>query len=164
MASLLYPLPLGALLAAVGAISSLLLFGLMNLVRDERNPALSQFPIDAVLARICSEVRPGQTVLLQAPPGAGKTTRVPLALIGALSEGQDVFGEQQKIWMIEPRRLATKAAAARLAATLGEEIGVRIGYAVRGEQKRSSQTRVEVITDGLFLRRLQSDRWTGWAA
>ena len=96
-------------------------------------------------------------ILLQAPPGAGKTTRVPLALIGALSEGQGVFGEQQKIWMIEPRRLAAKAAAARLAATLGEEIGVRIGYAVRGEQKRSSNTQVEVITDGLFLRRLQSD-------
>ncbi|MBL6741664.1 MAG: ATP-dependent helicase HrpB [Synechococcus sp. BS301-5m-G53] len=118
---------------------------------------MSQFPIDALLARICSEVRPGQTVLLQAPPGAGKTTRVPLALIGALSKGQGVLGEKQKIWMIEPRRLATKAAAARLAATLGEEIGVRIGYAVRGEQKRSSHTQVEVITDGLFLRRLQSD-------
>ena len=118
---------------------------------------MSQFPIDALLEQICSAVRPGQTVLLQAPPGAGKTTRVPLALIGALSEGQGVFGEKQNIWMIEPRRLATKAAATRLAATLGEEIGARIGYAVRGEKKRSSQTQVEVITDGLFLRRLQSD-------
>ena len=59
--------------------------------------------------------------------------------------------------MIEPRRLATKAAAARLAASLGEDIGARIGYAVRGEQKRSGRTQVEVITDGLFLRRLQSD-------
>ena len=118
---------------------------------------MSQFPIDALLARICSEVRPGQTVLLQAPPGAGKTTRVPLALIGALTEGQGVLGDEQKIWMIEPRRLATKAAAARLAATLGEEIGASIGYAVRGEKKRSSRTQVEVITDGLFLQRLQSD-------
>ena len=103
---------------------------------------MSQFPIDALLGRICSEVRPGQTVLLQAPPGAGKTTRVPLALIGALTEGQGVLGDEQKIWMIEPRRLATKAAAARLAATLGEEIGASIGYAVRGEQKRSSHTQV----------------------
>ncbi|AII48417.1 DEAD/DEAH box helicase [Synechococcus sp. KORDI-52] len=118
---------------------------------------MSQFPIDALLARICSEVRPGQTVLLQAPPGAGKTTRVPLALIGAVNEGTSVFGHEKNIWMIEPRRLATKAAAARLAASLGEEVGARIGYAVRGEQKRSSRTQVEVITDGLFLRRLQRD-------
>ena len=118
---------------------------------------MSQFPIDALLARICSEVRPGQTLLLQAPPGAGKTTRVPLALIGALVKGQTLLKETQKIWMIEPRRLATKAAAGRLATSLGEDVGGRIGYAVRGEQKRSSRTRVEVITDGLFLRRLQSD-------
>ena len=118
---------------------------------------MSQFPIDALLEQICSAVRPGETVLLQAPPGAGKTTRVPLALIGALTEGEGVLEDHQKIWMIEPRRLATKAAAARLAESLGEDIGARIGYAVRGEQKRSNRTQVEVITDGLFLRRLQSD-------
>ena len=80
-----------------------------------------------------------------------------MALIGALKEGRRVFEGKQKIWMIEPRRLAAKAAAARLAASLGEDVGSRIGYAVRGEQKRSSHTQVEVITDGLFLRRLQSD-------
>ena len=67
---------------------------------------MSQFPIDALLEQICSAVRPGQTVLLQAPPGAGKTTRVPLALIGAFTKGQGVLEEHQKIWMIEPRRLA----------------------------------------------------------
>ena len=99
---------------------------------------MNQFPIDALLEQICSAVRPGETILLQAPPGAGKTTRVPLALIGALTEGQSVLEEHQKIWMIEPRRLATKAAAARLAESLGEDIGARIGYAVRGEQKRST--------------------------
>ena len=117
---------------------------------------MNQYPIDALLAQICSEVRPGQTLLLQAPPGAGKTTRVPLALIGALGDSHRSLGDQDKIWMIEPRRLATRAAAARLAKTLGEPVGERIGYAVRGEQKRSSHTQVEVITDGLFLRRLQS--------
>lgn len=95
---------------------------------------MSQFPIDALLEQICSAVRPGETVLIQAPPGAGKTTRVPLALIGALTEGQGVLEDQQKIWMIEPRRLATKAAAARLAASLGEDIGARIGYSVRGNR------------------------------
>ena len=115
---------------------------------------MNQYPIDALLAQICSEVRPGQTLLLQAPPGAGKTTRVPLALIGALGDSHRSLGDQDKIWMIEPRRLATRAAAARLATTLGEPVGERIGYAVRGEQKRSSNTQVEVITDGLFLRRL----------
>jgi len=118
---------------------------------------LSQYPIDALLGQICSEVRPGHTLLLQAPPGAGKTTRVPLALIGAIEPGQPTLGPKTTIWMIEPRRLATKAAATRLAASLGERVGERIGYAVRGEQKRSSRTEVEVITDGLFLRRLQSD-------
>ena len=126
---------------------------------------MSPFPIDALLERICSEVRPGQTVLLQAPPGAGKTTRVPLALIGALTDRQGAFEEKQKIWMIEPRRLATKAAATRLAASLGEDVGSRIGYAVRGEQKRSSSTQVEVITDGLFCGASRATpHCTGWAA
>ena len=59
--------------------------------------------------------------------------------------------------MIEPRRLAARAAASRLAASLQEPLGERIGFAVRGEQRRSAQTQVEVITDGLFLRRLRSD-------
>ena len=77
--------------------------------------------------------------------------------MGALAKGQRMLREKQKIWMIEPRRLATKAAATRLAASLGEAVGERIGFAVRGEQKRSSRTEVEVITDGLFLRRLQND-------
>ena len=62
-----------------------------------------------------------------------------------------------RIWMIEPRRLAAKAAAARLADSLGEKVGERIGFSVRGERQRSSRTQVEVITDGLFLRRLQAD-------
>ena len=112
------------------------------------------YPIDALLPELCDQFQPGCTLLLQAPPGAGKTTRVPLALIGALA-GQRC--REGRIWMIEPRRLAARAAASRLASSLQEPLGERIGFAVRGEQRRSARTQVEVITDGLFLRRLQSD-------
>ena len=115
---------------------------------------MTAFPIDALLPELCEQFRPGTTVLLQAPPGAGKTTRVPLALMGELT---GCPSRQGRIWMIEPRRLAARAAAERLAATLGEAVGQRVGFAVRGEQRRSARTQLEVITDGLFLRRLQTD-------
>jgi ATP-dependent helicase HrpB len=88
-------------------------------------------------------------VLLQAPPGAGKTSRVPLALLNGPCQG--------RIWMLEPRRLAAKAAAHRLAAELGETVGERVGYSVRLASCTSAATRLEVLTDGLFLRRLQAD-------
>ena len=112
------------------------------------------YPIDPLLPELCQRLQPGSTVLLQAPPGAGKTTRVPLALIGALGEQPP---RQGKVVMIEPRRLAAKAAATRLASCLDEPLGERIGFAVRGERQTSARTQVEVITDGLFLRRLQTD-------
>ena len=115
---------------------------------------MTAFPIDALLQTLCEQLQPGTTVLLQAPPGAGKTTRVPLALMGELG---DCAARTGQIWMIEPRRLAARAAAQRLAASLGEEVGQRVGFAVRGEQRRSTHTQLEVITDGLFLRRLQAD-------
>ena len=115
---------------------------------------MTAYPIDPLLPELCQRLQPGSTVLLQAPPGAGKTTRVPLALIGALGEQPPRDG---KIVMIEPRRLAAKAAATRLASCLDEPLGERIGFAVRGERQTSARTRVEVITDGLFLRRLQTD-------
>ena len=115
---------------------------------------MTAFPIDALLPELCEQFRPGTTVLLQAPPGAGKTTRVPLALMGELAGCPP---RQGRIWMIEPRRLAARAAAERLAASLGEAVGQRVGFAVRGEQRRSAHTQLEVITDGLFLRRLQTD-------
>ena len=117
-------------------------------------PRQDAYPIDALLPDLCARFQPGRTLLLQAPPGAGKTTRVPLALIGALG---DQVRRDGRIWMIEPRRLAARAAAARLAASLEEPVGQRIGFAVRGEQRRSARTQVEVVTDGLFLRRLQTD-------
>ncbi|GDX76671.1 ATP-dependent helicase HrpB [Cyanobium sp.] len=109
-----------------------------------------RLPIDDHLEAIRGALAPGATVVLQAPPGAGKTTRVPLELLKA-------FGDQGRILLIEPRRLATRAAAERLAAGLGEAVGEQVGYSVRLERRSSSRTRLEVLTGGLFLRRLQAD-------
>ncbi len=97
----------------------------------------------------------GGTLLLQAPPGAGKTTRVPLALLEALAQAEGP--DHGRILMLEPRRLAAKAAAERLAQGLAERVGERVGYRVRLEARCSAATRIEVLTDGLFLRRLQAD-------
>ena len=112
-------------------------------------------PIDPLLPELVQRLSAGATVLLQAPPGAGKTTRAPLALRQALAaaEGDD----HNRILMLEPRRLAAKAAAERLAASLDEPVGQRVGYRVRMESRVSAATRIEVLTDGLFLRRLQAD-------
>jgi len=109
-----------------------------------------RLPIDDQLEAIRGALAPGATVVLQAPPGAGKTTRVPLELLEA-------FGQEGRILLIEPRRLATRAAAERLAAGLGEAVGERVGYSVRLERRTSPRTRLEVLTGGLFLRRLQAD-------
>jgi ATP-dependent helicase HrpB len=109
-------------------------------------------PIDPLLGEVVEVLaEPGATLVLQAPPGAGKTTRVPLALLEALPGGTGA------IWMLEPRRIAARTAAERLAAELGEPVGQRVGYSVRLESRTSAATRVEVLTAGLFLRRLQAD-------
>jgi ATP-dependent helicase HrpB len=110
----------------------------------------NRLPIDDQLEAIRAALAPGATVVLQAPPGAGKTTRVPLALLEA-------FGAEGRILLIEPRRLATRAAAERLAAGLLEPVGERVGYSVRLERRCSARTRLEALTGGLFLRRLQAD-------
>ena len=116
-------------------------------------------PIDGLLAPLLEACPPGATVLLQAPPGAGKTTRVPLALLDGLTPPHPPAAglALPRIWMLEPRRLAAKAAAERLAAELGEAVGERVGYSVRLESCTSAATRLEVLTDGLFLRRLQRE-------
>ncbi|HYP04054.1 MAG TPA: DEAD/DEAH box helicase, partial [Cyanobium sp.] len=107
-------------------------------------------PIDGHLKTIVAALCPGATVLLQAPPGAGKTTRVPLALLESLA------GEG-KILLLEPRRLAARSAARRLASGLGEQVGHRVGYSVRLDTRTSPATRLEVVTGGIFLRQLQAD-------
>ncbi|WP_345714359.1 DEAD/DEAH box helicase, partial [Kineococcus glutinatus] len=95
--------------------------------------------------------------VLVAPPGTGKTTLVPLALAGLLPVPGAPAPPGGRVVVAEPRRVAARAAARRMAALLGEDVGARVGYAVRGERARSAATVVEVVTTGLLLRRLQHD-------
>lgn len=109
------------------------------------------FPIDALLPQLLATLNETTTVVLQAPPGAGKTTRVPPALLEAAWLGD------QRILMLEPRRLAARAAARFMAAAKGEPVGRTIGYRTRLDSKISAQTRIEVVTEGILTRLLQDD-------
>ena len=111
-------------------------------------------PIETLLPEICEQLRLRKRLVLAAPPGAGKTTRVPLALAGLIDGFEALPG---KVVMLEPRRLAARMAADRMAATLGERTGGKVGLSTRIERKISKDTVVEVITDGLFTRRLLAD-------
>src|SRR5690554_5391915 len=116
-------------------------------------------PIDEIIEKLQSELARGTRAVLVAPPGAGKTTRVPLALLDAPWRGDG------KIIMLEPRRLAARAAARRMAQTLGEAVGETIGYRVRLDTKVSAKTRIEVVTEGVFTRMILDDpELTGIAA
>ncbi|TWT55735.1 ATP-dependent helicase HrpB [Allorhodopirellula solitaria] len=108
-------------------------------------------PIDEVLPELQAVVSRGCPVVLKAPPGAGKTTGVPLALLD-LSALQD-----QQIWVVQPRRLAARSVAEFLARSLGQQVGETVGYHVRHDRKESAHTRVLLMTTGMFLRRMQSD-------
>jgi len=111
---------------------------------------MDALPIDDALPDLLAALAAGGAAVLQAPPGAGKTTRVPLAIWQAgLVAG--------RIVMLEPRRIAARAAADRMAATLGESVGQTVGYRIRGEAKVSAATRIEVVTEGILTRMLQSD-------
>jgi ATP-dependent helicase HrpB len=112
---------------------------------------MSSLPIDSILPKLKEAVLKHPAVVLQAPPGAGKTTRVPLALLDVIAP------EAGRIVMLEPRRIAATAAARWMAQTLGEEAGGTVGYAIRYDAKRSRRTRIEVVTEGILTRRLQSD-------
>nr|WP_095515649.1 ATP-dependent helicase HrpB [Rubrivirga sp. SAORIC476] len=108
-------------------------------------------PVDAVLPRLGAALAEAGAAVLQAPTGAGKTTRVPLALLGAEGLGD------QRIVMLEPRRIAARAAARRLASQLGERVGETVGLRVRGETRVSRRTRIEVVTEGVLTQRLVRD-------
>lgn len=108
-------------------------------------------PIDDVLPALRAALAERHEAVLEAPPGAGKTTRVPLALL------HEPWLAGQSILMLEPRRLAARAAAERLASELGEKVGETVGYRIRLDSKVGPNTRIEVVTEGILARRLQDD-------
>ena len=108
-------------------------------------------PIEDSLPALKQALETGNTALLQAPPGAGKTTRVPLALL-------DVpWRNDSRILMLEPRRLAARSAARFMARQLGEKPGQTVGYRTRLDSKVSPATRIEVVTEGILTRLIQND-------
>lgn len=111
----------------------------------------SPLPIDDALPRLTEALRAREAAVLVAPPGAGKTTRVPLVLM------DEAWAANKKILVLEPRRLAARAAAARMAATLGEQVGDTVGLRVRFGSKISKKTRIEVVTEGVFTRLVLDD-------
>ena len=111
----------------------------------------SPLPIDDALPRLTEALRGREAAVLVAPPGAGKTTRVPLVLM------DEPWAKDKKILVLEPRRLAARAAAARMAATLGEQVGDTVGLRVRFGSKISKKTRIEVVTEGVFTRLVLDD-------
>ena len=114
-------------------------------------PAFPPLPIDPALPGLLAALETGCCAVLAAPPGAGKTTRVPLALLTASWAGGG------RILMLEPRRIAARAAAEWMAELLGEEVGGTVGYRIRGERRVSGATRIEVVTEGILTRMLQAD-------
>jgi ATP-dependent helicase HrpB len=108
-------------------------------------------PIDEVLPELRAVLQRNRNAVVEAPPGAGKSTVVPIAL------RDESWVKGGKLIMLEPRRLATRAVAARMAATLGENVGETVGYRMRLETRVSRRTRIEVVTEGVFTRMLQSD-------
>jgi ATP-dependent helicase HrpB len=112
---------------------------------------LSPLPIDAVLSEVIAELKQHSRIVIQAPTGAGKTTRVPPAILDAGLAGS------KRIVMLEPRRLAARAAARRMAQERAGKLGDEVGYQVRFDKKFSPQTRILVVTEGVLVRMLQSD-------
>ncbi len=109
------------------------------------------FPVDALLPDLLASLRDHPRLVLEAPPGAGKTTRVPPALL------DQPWLEGRKVLMLEPRRIAARAAAEFMAAQRGERVGETVGYRIRFESKVSAATRIEVVTEGILTRLIQDD-------
>jgi len=118
---------------------------------SEPRPPKPPLPIDALLPRLGEVLAGHATAVVQAPPGTGKTTRVPLALLDADWRGD------RKVLVLEPRRLAARAAARFMSKSLGESVSTTVGFRTRLETKVSAQTRIEVVTEGILIRMLQRD-------
>src|ERR1700744_4497608 len=112
---------------------------------------LPDLPVAECIPRLLTVLGAGHNAVLVAPPGAGKTTSVPLALLGKAPM------DRGRILMLEPRRLAARAAASRMASLIGEPVGRTVGFRTRLESTDSSATRIEVVTTGLLIRRLLGD-------
>jgi ATP-dependent helicase HrpB len=112
---------------------------------------LKLYPIDSILPELTDAIIRNPAVVLHAPPGAGKTTRVPLRLLNLIPP------EKGRIIMLEPRRIAAVSAARWMAKTIGEEAGQTVGFSIRFENRISEKTRLEVVTEGILTRRIQSD-------
>src|SRR3989344_3792268 len=110
-----------------------------------------KLPVDEILPSLRQSLAAHQAMVLQAPPGAGKTTHVPIALLN------ETWLAGRSILILEPRRLAARAACARMAQLLGETAGQTVGYRIRFDSRVSAQTRIEVLTEGILTRRLQTD-------
>lgn len=108
-------------------------------------------PIEPVLPELRRALGVGRAAVLQAPPGAGKTTRVPLALL------DEPWLAGRRMVMLEPRRLAARAAARRMAEVLGQEPGGTVGYRIRQESRVGPETKIEVVTEGVLTRMLLAD-------
>src|SRR5262245_38020937 len=111
----------------------------------------SGLPIDEILTELRAVLQRNRNAVVEAPPGAGKSTVVPIVLL------DQPWLRGGKILMLEPRRLATRAVATRMATTLGEPVGETVGYRMRMETRVGKRTRIEVVTEGVFTRMLQSD-------
>ena len=116
---------------------------------DASSPA--DLPIEEVLPRLREALLVTNAAVLHAPPGAGKTTRVPLALLNA------PWLQQKRILLLEPRRIAARAAARRMATILGESVGGTVGFRVRGETCVGASTQIEVVTEGVLTRMALDD-------
>ncbi len=115
------------------------------------DPFSIQLPVTEIIHEVKEKLIQNNTLIIQAPPGAGKSTLLPLALLDAH------YLKGKKIIMLEPRRLATRSIAMRMAELLNEEVGATVGYRIRFDNRIGSQTKIEVVTEGILTRMLQSD-------
>ena len=128
--------------------------GAARAIDPRLDAVVDSLPIREVLYRCIDALETSTGLVLQAPPGAGKTTALPLAMI---LSNPAWLPNDGKVIVLEPRRLAARAAATRMASILSEPVGKTVGYSVRFESKVSASTRVEVVTEGVLVRRLQRD-------